>query len=167
MAILDPQSFECLSHSDEQTERLGARLGGMAPPGTVVALVGQLGAGKTQFARGFGAGWGAEQVLRSPTFTLVQQHHRPADAQTLYHIDLYRLGSAHEVNSLGLDEILDDPFAISLVEWADRAPNTLPARAIFVKFDVINTSKRGLMFSTKSAETWKILLKLRKELFGV
>lgn len=167
MAILDPQSFECLSHSDEQTERLGARLGAMSVPGTVVALIGQLGAGKTQFARGFGAGWGAEQVLRSPTFTLVQEHHRPADGQTLYHIDLYRTSSPREISSLGLDEILDDPEAISLVEWADRAEAALPARAIRVKFDVINTSKRGLMFSTKSDETWKILLKLRKELFGV
>lgn len=167
MAILDPQSFECLSHSDEQTERLGARLGAMSVPGTVVALIGQLGAGKTQFARGFGAGWGAEQVLRSPTFTLVQEHHRPADGQTLYHIDLYRTSSLREISSLGLDEILDDPEAISLVEWADRAEAALPARAIRVKFDVINTSKRGLMFSTKSDETWKILLKLRRELFGV
>lgn len=104
MAILDPHSFECLSHSDEQTERLGARLGAMSPPGTVVALIGQLGAGKTQFARGFGAGWGAEQILRSPTFTLVQEHHRPDDQQTLYHIDLYRTSTPREVSSLGLDE---------------------------------------------------------------
>ncbi|MCL5274393.1 MAG: tRNA (adenosine(37)-N6)-threonylcarbamoyltransferase complex ATPase subunit type 1 TsaE, partial [Chloroflexi bacterium] len=76
MPVLDPYSFECLSHSEEQTQRLGARLGVLLPAHAIVALIGTLGAGKTQFARGIGAGWGAQQPLRSPSFTLVQEHRR-------------------------------------------------------------------------------------------
>lgn len=76
MALLEQLSFECASHSDEQTQRLGMRLGALLPRRAVVALHGPLGAGKTSFARGVGRGWGAEQLLRSPTFTLVQEHHR-------------------------------------------------------------------------------------------
>jgi tRNA threonylcarbamoyladenosine biosynthesis protein TsaE len=64
--ILDPLSFECVSHSEEQTQRLGARLAMFLPAVCVVALQGDLGAGKTHFARGVGVGWGAAQELRKP-----------------------------------------------------------------------------------------------------
>lgn len=167
MAILDARSFECISHSDEQTERLGARLAALAPAGTVVALIGALGAGKTHFARGFGAGWGAGQSLRSPTFTLVQEHRRAIDDQRLYHADLYRAERPADIDSLGLEEIIDDPDAVTVVEWADRAASLIPDTAIRVKFDVISASKRRLTFSTASDQTWRLLLEFRKRTFGV
>ena len=170
MPVLEPLSFEVVSHSDEQTQRIGARLGALLPLPCIVALQGQMGAGKTHFARGVGQGWGAEQALRSPTFTLVQQHHRAKDskdAATLYHIDLYRAESEGDLQSIGLDEILEADDAVSLIEWPDRILDKLPADAIRVKLDVASETKRQLSFSTQATTTWQVLLAFRKSVYGV
>jgi tRNA threonylcarbamoyladenosine biosynthesis protein TsaE len=167
MALLEQLSFECASHSDEQTQRLGQRLGALLPPHAVIALHGPLGAGKTSFARGIGRGWGAAQLLRSPTFTLVQEHHRDKDDATLYHIDLYRIEHERDLGSLGLDEIVDDENALVLIEWPERAPNLIPRSAIHVKIGITNDTKRQLTLSTQDTQTWQVLLAFRKSAFGV
>jgi tRNA threonylcarbamoyladenosine biosynthesis protein TsaE len=167
MALLEQLSFECASHSDEQTQRLGMRLGALLPKRAVIALHGPLGAGKTSFARGVGRGWGAAQLLRSPTFTLVQEHHRNEDDATLYHIDLYRIEHERDLGSLGLDEIMDDENALVLIEWPARAPNLIPKSAIHVKFGITSDTKRLLTLSTQDTQTWQLLLAFRKSAFGV
>ena len=167
MPVLDPFTFEYLSHSEEQTQRLGARLGALLPAHAVIALIGMLGAGKTQFARGIGTGWGAQQPLRSPSFTLVQEHHRDRDNRTLYHIDLFRIEHNDGMQTFGLQEILEDGQSVSIIEWADRAPQMIPDDAIVVKFELHSESKRHMTFSTRSAATWQILLAFRKSAFGV
>ncbi len=167
MPVLEPLSFECVSHSEEQTQRLGARLAAALPARAIIALYGSLGAGKTQFARGIGLGWGASQPLRSPTFTLVQEHHRAADAHTLYHIDLYRIERAGDLATLGLDEVLDDQTGVAIIEWAERAESLIPNEAIRVRFEIIHENKRRLTFSTQDTVTWQILLAFRKNAFGV
>ncbi|MCL4507342.1 MAG: tRNA (adenosine(37)-N6)-threonylcarbamoyltransferase complex ATPase subunit type 1 TsaE [Chloroflexi bacterium] len=167
MPVLDPYSFECLSHSEEQTQRLGARLGVLLPAHAIVALIGTLGAGKTQFARGIGAGWGAQQPLRSPSFTLVQEHRRDRDQRVLYHIDLFRIENRDGLQSFGLQEILEDENSVSIIEWADRAPDLLADEALLVKFELTSESKRHMTYSTRSASTWQILLAFRKSAFGV
>ncbi|MCS7055645.1 MAG: tRNA (adenosine(37)-N6)-threonylcarbamoyltransferase complex ATPase subunit type 1 TsaE [Thermoflexales bacterium] len=167
MAILEPLSIECTSHSESQTQRLGARLGALLPRHAVIALHGPLGAGKTSFARGVGIGWGAEQPLRSPTFTLVQAHHRQHDDATLYHIDLYRVEDARELVNLGLEEILDDENGVCLIEWPERAAALIPAEAIHVKLAPLDDTHRHMTFSTSDAQTWQILLAFRKSAFGV
>ncbi len=167
MALLEPLSFECASHSDDQTQRLGMRLGALLPKHAVLALHGPLGAGKTSFARGVGMGWGADQPLRSPTFTLVQQHHRAKDDATLYHIDLYRTESESDLTSLGLDEILDDENSVALIEWPERAPSLIPQNAIHVKLALTSDTKRQLSFSTQDTSVWQVLLAFRKSAFGV
>jgi tRNA threonylcarbamoyladenosine biosynthesis protein TsaE len=167
MPVLDPFSFECISHSEEQTQRLGMRLGGLLPAHAVLTLTGQLGAGKTQFARGVGIGWGALQPLRSPTFTMVQEHHRAKDRHTLYHIDLYRAESEADLLSLGLEEILEDEQSVSIIEWAERGTAYIPQDAIRVRFVLTNQSKRQLTFSSQAPATWQVLLAFRKNAFGV
>lgn len=167
MARLEPLAIECASHSDEQTQRLGARLGALLPPHAVIALHGPMGAGKTSFARGVGQGWGADQPLRSPTFTLVQQHHRVADAATLYHVDLYRAESEGDVGSLGLREILDGEDSIVIIEWPEHAHNLIPQDAIHVKIAPVSDTKRQLTISTQDTRTWQVLLAFRKSAFGV
>ncbi len=167
MALLEPLSFECASHSDDQTQRLGMRLGALLPRHAVIALHGPLGAGKTSFARGVGLGWGADQPLRSPTFTLVQQHHRAQDSATLYHIDLYRADNESDLTSLGLDEILDDENSVVLIEWPERAPNLIPKDAMHVKIGLTTDTKRQLTFSTQDTIVWQVLLAFRKSAFGV
>jgi tRNA threonylcarbamoyladenosine biosynthesis protein TsaE len=167
MPVLDQLTFECLSHGEEQTQRLGARLGALLPAHILIALTGMLGSGKTQLARGIGMGWGALQPLRSPTFTLVQEYHRAKDCDTLYHIDLYRIENSVGLRSLGLVEILEDDHSACIIEWADRAPELIPLDAINVRFEITNESKRHLTFSTKTAGTWQVLLAFRKSAFGV
>lgn len=167
MAHLEPLSFECTSHSEEQTQRLGARLGALLPSHAVIALQGPLGAGKTCFARGVGEGWGAQQILRSPTFTIVQQHRRVADDAVLYHIDLYRIDSEEELLNLGLAELLDAEDSVSIIEWPERASHLIGSDAIRVRFVPISDTKRHLTFSTQDTRTWQVLLAFRKSAFGV
>jgi tRNA threonylcarbamoyladenosine biosynthesis protein TsaE len=143
------------------------RLGMLLAAPCVVALQGEMGAGKTQFAKGFGLGWGASQLLRSPTFTLVQEHRREKDGQLLFHIDLYRAEREAEVRSLGLEEIFDDPKAISLVEWPERGANLIPLDALRVRIEIASDTKRQVTFSTHSGEHWRELLAFRKGVFGV
>ncbi len=167
MPVLDTLSFEIVSHSGEQTQRIGARLGALLPSHMVIALMGQMGAGKTYFSKGIGLGWGATQPLRSPTFTLIQEHHRSADDDTLYHIDLYRAERAADLRGIGLDEIFEDEHAVALVEWAERAEDMLPNDTLLLHIDVVTPTKRRLTFSTKAESTWQVLQQLRQSVYGV
>ncbi len=167
MALLDPHSFEATSNSEEQTLRLGARLGAILPKRCVISLRGNMGVGKTAFARGLGDGWGAEPTLRSPTFTLIQRHTRPADRAALYHVDLYRVESAADLASIGLRELIDEEDAIFLIEWPERAESLIQDDAIRIVIRSITDTKRHMLFTTKDNDTWKILAAYRKAAFGV
>ncbi len=118
----------------EETESLGARLAAARPPATgpaVVYLEGGLGAGKTTFARGFAHAAGVSGLLRSPTYTLLEVY--PLTAGTLVHVDLYRVQSAAELDSLGLRDFAA-PGHVWLIEWPERGAARLPAadlRAVF------------------------------------
>lgn len=104
----------------DDTHALGERLGRAAHPGARLALIGDLGAGKTSLVRGLAAGLGVPGRVQSPTFVVVQIHE--GGRLPLWHADLYRLGGADELVLLGLDEPGD---AVVAVEWADRFPETL------------------------------------------
>ncbi len=107
-----------LTHSEQETARVGATLARRLPPGTVVLLYGELGTGKTAFVRGFVEGVGiAPDEVSSPTFTVIQQY--GGDGR-VYHVDLYRLGP-DEVEDLGLEE-LPERGGLVCIEWADRLP---------------------------------------------
>lgn len=110
---------EFITHSAEETFELAYRIGEALTGPAVFLLRGDLGAGKTVFAKGIGAGLEIDPAeVNSPTFTLVNRH----DGRlTLYHLDLYRIeGGADEVYDLGLDEILAEPAAVVVIEWAER-----------------------------------------------
>ena len=107
-----------LTHSEQETAGVAATLARRLPPGTVVLLYGELGAGKTAFVRGFVQGVGiAPDEVSSPTFTLIQPY---GGAGRVYHVDLYRLGP-DEVEDLGLEE-LPEHGGLVCIEWADRLP---------------------------------------------
>ncbi len=110
------------SASEDETIELGRRLASELPRRAVVLLIGNLGAGKTTLAKGIvaGLGFGAPDEVSSPTFTLIHEYRR------VYHIDLYRLETAAEVATLGLDEIFDRE-AVVLIEWGERFPELMPA----------------------------------------
>lgn len=106
-----------ISRSPEETEAIGAELAAQASPGLVVGLVGDLGAGKTQFVKGFVRARGIAQRIHSPTFTLVNVYD---GALPLFHLDLYRLETPEQVFGAGLEEYLPPRNGIALVEWFDR-----------------------------------------------
>jgi tRNA threonylcarbamoyladenosine biosynthesis protein TsaE len=116
-----PAALALSTSSAAQTRSLAAALAAVARPGDRLALVGPLGAGKTQFAKGFAVGLGIDDVVNSPSFTLMAEYQ---GRLTLFHQDLYRLAGSDEVLAGGLlDERQDD--GVTLSEWADRLDERL------------------------------------------
>lgn len=110
------------SGSCEDTYRIAAAFGKALKPGSVVALFGELGAGKTRFVQGLAATWQVTDVVSSPTFTLVNEY---SGIVPLYHIDLYRIRHEEEALDLGLDEYLYGE-GITVIEWSERILHILP-----------------------------------------
>ena len=109
---------EIISHSAEETIHKGRQLGAQLKPPVVVLLSGDLGAGKTTLTKGIvsGLGVGSEDEVTSPTFTLVHSYHNHG---RIYHVDLYRVAGFHDLETLGLEDILSEP-AVVVVEWAEK-----------------------------------------------
>lgn len=118
--------------SPEHTHAIGRALADFLVPGTVVALFGNLAAGKTCLVHGVGEGFGVAEPVNSPTFTLVNEYH---GSFTIYHLDLYRLTTAAELYDLGYEDILDAPDGICLIEWAERAGTVLPKQHVRVTLE--------------------------------
>ena len=123
----------------DHTHALGRALGRAAFPGAVIALVGELGAGKTVLAKGIAAGLGVPGTVQSPSFILVASH--PDGRLPLWHADLYRLGDASELFELGLDEVLEAD-GVCVIEWADRFPELLPADHLRVTLEEQGEARR-------------------------
>ncbi len=107
----------CISNSPVETEALGESWGLAAQSGLVIALCGELGAGKTQLVKGLARGLGVSARVHSPTFTLLNIY--PGGRLTLFHLDLYRLETREEVSSAGLEDYFH-PDGVAVIEWADR-----------------------------------------------
>ena len=137
---------EGISRSPEQTQQIGKALGANARSGQVFLLIGDLGAGKTCLTQGVLQGLGGSEQARSPSFVLVSQYE---GRLPLYHIDLYRLGSAEEVLDLGLDEYLDGQ-GVCVVEWADRALDLLTRDHLEVRIKHLDEKTRHLTLSAES-----------------
>jgi tRNA threonylcarbamoyladenosine biosynthesis protein TsaE len=127
------------SASPSETQRIGHKLGGGLARGSVVALVGQLGAGKTQFVKGLVAGIGANAEVTSPTFTLI--HEYTGGRFPVYHFDFFRIDDLQSAERLGLDEYFFGE-GLSVVEWADKFPEVIPAGAIWICFESKSENQR-------------------------
>lgn len=165
MPIIRDGELYIISHSPEQTSRLGARLGALLRPGDVVCLNGEMGAGKTLFSQGVGRGWGAEHRLTSPTFNLVHQHRRPADGALLYHLDCYRLRDVAEVDSIGLDDMLEGD-AVLVVEWAGKIIEALPGEHLWIEIGVHEVTRRNLMLEGRGPRYRQLIEAFRAQTFG-
>jgi tRNA threonylcarbamoyladenosine biosynthesis protein TsaE len=117
------------SRSVDETKALAAALAELARPGDLILLAGELGAGKTAFAQGFGKALGVVEPITSPTFTLASQYEGRLE---LNHLDVYRLDQAEEVLDLGLAEMLDEG-GVTLIEWGDTIIPVLPADFLEVR----------------------------------
>lgn len=119
--------------SEEETGMLGEQLGHFLGPGDLLCLYGGLGAGKTCFARGVARGLDVEGAVTSPTFTLINEHY---GRLPLFHMDVYRLDSAAEMDDLGYEEFFYDG-GVTLVEWAEKIEGLLPDERLDISIDRI------------------------------
>lgn len=135
------------------TRALGARLAAVARPGDLVCLVGDLGAGKTQLAKGFAVGLGIEDVVSSPTFVLMTEY---AGRLPMFHLDLYRLDDAADALAGGL---LDERQVegVALVEWAERLGRALPAARLDVVIHGTGDEPRRIALCTADASYLRYL----------
>ena len=116
-------SFTVVTHAPEETAALAERLGAAAEAGTVLCLVGDLGAGKTLFTQGFAKGLGVTEDVTSPTFALMNQY---MGRLPVTHFDLYRLEREEELDEIGFYEFAEDDRSVVLIEWADKFPDAMP-----------------------------------------
>jgi tRNA threonylcarbamoyladenosine biosynthesis protein TsaE len=152
-------SFTYLSSSVEKTVKLGWQLGGLLIKGDILALIGDLGGGKTWFTKGVATGLGIEpDLIVSPTFTLVNEYQ---GSQKLFHIDLYRLKNRTEILGLDIDDYLEGE-GVTVIEWADRWPRSLPQERIQVNLKMVDDHTRELKFSGNHPRSSKVIKTLKK-----
>lgn len=145
--------------SANETRALGARLGALLLGGDVVALEGELGAGKTTLIQGILQGMGSRDRVTSPTFTLVNSYR--ARALEVQHVDAYRLGGAAatlEAESLGLEETLGAPDVVTLVEWAGILPSLLASANLVVALEHAGEEQRILTLTALDARGEQLLI---------
>ena len=130
-----------ISHSPEETFAFGRQLAAPLQAGAVLALAGDLGAGKTHLVKGLAAGLGVESEVTSPTFTLI--HEYTGGKLPLYHIDLYRLDSPGDALKIGLDEYLD-ARGVTVIEWADKFGELIPQDARWVRIRILDGDNREI-----------------------
>lgn len=126
--IISMKTETIVTHSPGETEAFASELASKLPFGSVLALQGELGAGKTVFARGFARGLGITEPISSPTFTILQEY--PVDGRLFYHLDLYRIDNSDAAYAFGIEEFLYDPNAVTLIEWAERIADILPPHTV-------------------------------------
>ena len=121
-----PATIVITTRSEDETLAIGRRLGAALPPGTVLALHGDLGAGKTVLSRGIAQGLGIAEAVTSPTFTVVQEYPcGRSGCRFLYHLDMYRIDDEEAALAFGIDDFLYARDAIVLVEWPERIAGLL------------------------------------------
>lgn len=132
---------------------MGAALGGCLEAGDVVALEGELGAGKTVFVKGVAAGLGMDPGgVTSPTFTLVHTHWDAGRRRHLFHLDLYRIGTPEALEAIGWDECVGGR-GVAVIEWADRAGPWLPADRLDVLMATAGETKRHIVVTARGGRS--------------
>lgn len=146
--------LKLISHSPEQTQSLGSRLGELAQAGDIFLLIGNLGSGKTCLTQGIAWGLGVKEYAFSPSFVIIREYH---GRLTLYHIDFYRLDRIEEILDLGLDEYLYGN-GVCVVEWAEKGMAALPQENLTIELSYISEMERSILLEP-SGERYSELLK--------
>ncbi len=134
--------LDVVTHSPEETLELGRKLANALRPPCLVLLLGELGSGKTTLTKGIVAGLGAaeEEEVTSPSFTLVHEY---GEGPRVYHVDLYRIDDARELESLGLDELLDQRATV-IVEWGEKLGDNALAPRIEIHLEYLGEDDRRI-----------------------
>ena len=132
-----------ISNSPAETEAIGRRFAEDVGVGSVLALQGELGSGKTLFTKGFVAGVGSNATVSSPTFTIVHEYR---DGRLpVYHFDFFRVEDRQSLARLGLDDYFFGD-GVSVIEWADRLPEFVPDQARWIRFEIKSENQRAITF---------------------
>jgi tRNA threonylcarbamoyladenosine biosynthesis protein TsaE len=140
-----PMIKTIITSSIEETFELARKLASVLPRPSVIALSGQLGAGKTHFIKGLGLGLGLNPAkVCSATFVLIAEY---GDAPKLVHIDAYRFNDPHELEDIGWYELLEEPDTLIAVEWADKITTILPGERVDVLIEILDDHRRKFTLS--------------------
>lgn len=151
-------SLEMVSHSPEQTQKLGVRIGQLALPGDVFLLVGDLGTGKTCLTQGIAWGLDIKEYALSPSFVIIRELY---GRLPLYHIDLYRLDRIEESMELGLDDYLYGR-GVCVVEWAEKALSILPVERFLIKISYLSDTERSFQMEPSGQRYLQIVAQLKQ-----
>jgi tRNA threonylcarbamoyladenosine biosynthesis protein TsaE len=162
--IIDQHTLDFISHSADQTQRLGIRLSNLFTGGEVLFLTGDLGTGKTCLVQGIGQGLGIEERITSPTFTLVNEY--VGKRLTLYHVDLYRIADVKATLTFGLDEYLYSD-GICAIEWAERIRSIWTKEYLLINLRHIDDSKRGIALRSVGHRYDHLVNRFKHAAFGV
>ena len=155
--------FSVITSSPEQTWQVGQILGARLQSGDTVCLYGDLGAGKTSFSYGIALGLEVrDQYITSPTFTFVNVY---KGRVPFYHIDLYRLEEPEELEGIGFEEYIDSD-GVTVIEWAERAEDELPAERLSVYLNFVDDHSREIGFLAEGERYQKLLHDLSRQLVG-
>ncbi len=150
-----------VSQTPEDTKTIGKALTKALSTGNSIGLIGELGAGKTQLVKGLAMGIGIdEDEVTSPSFGLINEY---TGDKKLYHVDLYRLDTIEDIETLGLTDYLDGD-GICVIEWADRLANDLSLIDILVRIEILPDNRRMLEFSGENLTAFERALNLLKEM---
>lgn len=147
------------SNSPEETYNYGQKLAELLTGGEIIALVGELGSGKTVFVKGLAAGLGVEEQVISPSFVLVREYRARFP---LYHLDFYRINNIREIINIGFEEYLNKEKAVVVIEWADKVDSLLPKERLAINFimDIEIENKRELIFQPSGSQYLDLVSKL-------
>lgn len=129
-----------VTHSAEETFQLGKKIGSMLQPGAIIAMEGNLAAGKTTIAKGIAESLGIEETITSPTFTLISEYE---GKMPLYHMDVYRLDSCEDFINLGVEDLMYGN-GVSIIEWSERVREELPQFTITLRLEVRGDGGRDI-----------------------
>ncbi len=161
--VFESRVLDLVTHNPAQTRQFGVRLGQAIRAGDVICLSGELGAGKTTLASGIGEGWGAREVVNSPTFVFVNEYSRAAGGK-LYHVDAYRLRDAADAESIALPELLNEVTegkSVVLIEWPERVTDQLPPERLWIDLVWVEESARRIQVTANGARPEALLENLR------
>jgi tRNA threonylcarbamoyladenosine biosynthesis protein TsaE len=136
-----------LTGSAEETKALGFALAKNLKNCDFIALYGNLGGGKTTFVQGLATGFGIKKRLISPTFIILRSYAinlQNLSVNMFYHLDLYRIQSEHDLQGIGIEEIIDDDKSVKVVEWAEKMKDFLPDKRIDIFFEYLAENKREI-----------------------
>ena len=142
------------TRSEEETLSLGRKLGQKLFFPSLIALMGDLGSGKTVFTRGIATGMGIKDVVKSPSFLIVKEYSGPVP---LYHFDLYRISSSEELDFLGWQEYFYSREGVVVIEWADKILDILPSSRLEIKIEIEDLLIRKLIFLPRGDKRYEKL----------